>query len=90
MAHDGKLYGGFEYMCISKSIIAHLVQTRLTIEQNDVPIDNMPFYNVANPQAVRNGSTIAELQVFLESAAARRDVVRTRVNVATVAYSLLK
>lgn len=69
---------------------ANLVQTGLTIEQHDISIDNMPLDNIPNRQTLRNLIPISYSQVLLERAGVIGNVVRSRVNVHSIAYSLLQ
>lgn len=66
------------------------MQTGLTVEKDNVTVDDMSFDNIANAQPVRDRRSVTELQELLEAAAAGRHVVRAGVHIAAVANRLLQ
>lgn len=70
--------------------VTHLVQTGLTIEQHNVTIDDMSLNNITCSKTVRNSAPVPELEIFLEPAISRRDIVGTWVYVASIADSFFQ
>ena len=62
------------------------MQTRLTVEQGDITIDDMPFDNIADSQSLRNSISVTKLQEFLQRVP--RDKVGPRMHVRTIADRL--
>lgn len=71
-------------------ITTYLMQTWLSIEQRNVPVNHMALNNVTNTQAVGNSGFVTKLQVLLEPIATSRNVVGTWMDVATIADRLLQ
>jgi hypothetical protein len=64
------------------------MQARLTIEQNNVAIYDMPLDNITNTQSIGNRITVPKFQEFLIVAPC--DKVGSRVNLGPVSHSLFQ
>jgi len=66
------------------------MKTGLTIEKDDIAIDNVSLNNVAILKSICDGPSISKLEVLFETVAPRRNIVGTRVYVTPVSYSVAK
>lgn len=68
----------------------NLVQTRLSIEQCNIPIDDMPLDDITIPQPICDSIPIPKLQILLEPIAPRRDIIRSRMDITPIPHRLLQ
>ena len=88
MTHDRQLARCVSYGKVMMLHGTHFVQTGLSIEQNNVPVNDMSFNDVTNRQSVSDSSSISEFEELLVISS--RHKVGTWVNVRTIPHCLLQ
>lgn len=65
----------------------NLMQTRLPIEENNIAVNEMTFYDISDAKTIRYGSFVSKLQIFLKAVTTSGHVVCPGVHIATLAHS---
>ena len=66
------------------------MQTRLSVEEHDVAVNDMSLDDVTDLEAVRNSSPVAELEILLKPITPSCHIVRAGVNIASVSNGPLQ